>query len=198
MERLIGFNWDWTTFTVWSIGILGAWLLGYFGTRLQARKKVELRLHRISVRAEKTAKDTMKYLPINTSLAIYIPSATVEIIYAVALTELYSRFFMNAHFELIYRIWTGLFLNVNPEAQYSWAMLTAIIIIIPTMFIALGMMFLGRTLSAMVIQRACAKQGFTVDVRARSGFLAVVCYIGAAIAIAHDRWQHSRAVMKRR
>ena len=162
--------------TIGAIGIVGAFMLGFFGTWSKATKKIEWE-YNYSIRAKKFANNEFN-LPVNKQQAIYFPSFTTCYLSVVATLAVFERFVIFRNAQAIYDCWFLLYRSSSNEGALRATHNTAIaLMFILSLLMCLAMRF-GRCWKIHRLQKKNMKQGYIVPVRSRGTTVYLVCFIG--------------------
>lgn len=179
-------------FAIWAVFLLGSSFIGTFGTRLMPTKK-ETRLPYIrSYVAKYFLRESGYYetdLPTNSKFAIYTPNTFFSCIYIAITTTMFGKAFADRYFRAIYAAIRGLYLGKNDAASHGWAVVAVAIVIVATVMLMVGLMWLGTWSTTLTIQERCKENGFVVKAYSRRGVVSVFHFVASSIVRGVDKMQ---------
>lgn len=179
-------------FAIWAVFLLGSSLIGTFGTRLMPTKKKPKMPYIHSYVAEyfqQVSGYDEAGMPTNSKFAIYVPNALFSCIYIAVTSTMFGKAFSDRYFRAIYAAIRGLYLGKNDAASHGWAVVAVAIVIVATVMLMVGLMWLGTWSTTLTIQERCKENGFVVKAYSRRGVVSVFHFVASSIVRGVDKMQ---------
>jgi hypothetical protein len=178
--------------TIALVGVIGAFLFGFFGTRLKATKKNEW-VFSYSFRAKELEHEDM---PVDNSKGIYIHSLTACLAYVIAALCLLKWLVIIPNAQAIYDCWFRLFRGLNNESALSSTYRTSLVLMIIASLLMGYAMRYGRHLRTELLQKKCMESGRAVPIRSRGIMIYPVCFLGNVVVALLSKKPNSAAAKR--
>lgn len=157
------------------IGVIGAFLFGYFGTWQRAKKKNEWEFN-YSIRARESQDESG--LPVNRKEAICFPSLTACLTYVIAVSALFRWIVIIPNAQALYNCWFLLYRSSSNESALAAMSHTAFYLVL-IVSIAMGLaMRRGRLFKTAKLQRReNLDHGKVLPVRSRGLMIYPMCFV---------------------